>query len=100
MFNKKKQVIAFKKDLEMSEGKKISQAAHASAMTDASGHEECITVQVDEETFNKLKHLEDVQTRVVADMGRTEVAPGTETVLAIYGDHTKVSNMTGDLELL
>ena len=74
--------IYYRKNLGMSPGKIAAQAVHAAqaAGFKGGGMPVCV-LSVSDAKFNALK--ED-GAYVVADAGRTEVEPGTETALAIY----------------
>lgn len=58
---------------------------------------------------NNLKHLEDLKaeaeregipTILIADAGCTQIAPGSKTVLALFGKDDDLDRVTGSLRLL
>ena len=111
-----KQVILIRKDLKMSKGKMSAQSAHAS--TDAllkshkddinawknQGMKKVILGVSDEKELLKLKiDAEDagLVVAIVADAGRTELAPGTVTAVGIGpDDEEKIDKITGHLKLI
>jgi len=111
-----KQVILIRKDLKMSKGKMSAQSAHAS--TDAllkshkddikawqnQGMKKVILGVEDEKELLKLKiDAEDAGliVSIIADAGRTELAPGTVTAVGIGpDDEDKIDRITGHLKLI
>jgi len=111
-----KQVILIRKDLKMSKGKMSAQAAHAS--TDAvlkshkddvmawknQGMKKVILGVEDEKELLKLKiDAQDAGLVVViiADAGRTELAPGTVTAVGIGpAGEEKIDRVTRHLKLI
>ncbi|MFH1337608.1 MAG: peptidyl-tRNA hydrolase Pth2 [Nanoarchaeota archaeon] len=111
-----KQVIVVRKDLKLSKGKLAVQVAHASIdaykKTDKKVRESWesegakkVVVAVDD-----LKQLLDVKKRcheqglscsLISDAGRTELPPGTTTVLGIGPcKESEVDKITGKLKML
>jgi len=98
----KKLAIVNREDLDISEGKRISQAAHAAAMTQSNGHDKAVALSGSLDEIEKARRLSEdkpVEAKTVRDAGRTEVGSGTKTVLAIYGEEDEVDEITGDLDL-
>ena len=114
-----KQVIVFRSDLEMSEGKIAAQAGHAavSAAEDARKHQrewwkawlkegQCkISVKVKgEKELLKLENQAQksaLPNALITDRGLTEIPPGTITCLGIGPAPTeKIDRITGVLPLL
>ena len=111
-----KQVILIRKDLKMSKGKMSAQAAHAS--TDAvlkshkddifawknQGMKKVILGAEDEKELLALRQqAEDagLVVAIIADAGRTELAPGTVTAVGIGpADEEKIDRITGNLKLI
>ena len=110
-----KQVIALREDLDISRGKQISQACHASlsAYKKANGEAQasweergCKKVIVDisdeelVERFERAKGLQ-IPAALVKDAGHTEVKPGTKTALGLGpAEEDKIDKVTGDLKLV
>ncbi len=111
-----KQVIVIRRDLEMSEGKKSVQVAHASlgAFRKAKKSvidnwikhgEKKVVLQVESKRellrlYEKAKR-EKLPTLLVRDAGLTELKAGTETALGIGPDEDrKIDKITGSLKLL
>ncbi|MFH1445200.1 MAG: peptidyl-tRNA hydrolase Pth2 [Nanoarchaeota archaeon] len=111
-----KQVIVVRKDLDLSKGKLSVQVAHASVdaykKTDKKIRDEWesegakkVVVKVDD-----LKQLLEIKKRcheaglscvLISDAGRTELPPGTTTVLGIGPcKETDVDKITGKLKML
>ena len=108
-----KQAIILRDDLDMSEGKRIAQACHASLKS---------YKKVDKEVkdnweregakkvalkYNNLKELKgradevDVPSALIKDAGLTELKPGTVTAMGVGPAHEKeVDKITGELELI
>ena len=101
-----KQVIIVRNDLDISAGKMIAQACHASAKAtvQAAGHgfEQKIVVHTDYEDLKERVETSpnDVVCIPVRDAGRTEIESGTLTAAAIMGKKHRVDSITGDLPLL
>jgi PTH2 family peptidyl-tRNA hydrolase len=111
-----KQVILVRKDLKLSKGKMSAQVAHAS--TDAllkshkdeinawkdQGMKKIVLGVADEKEMLKIKQdAEDagLSVALIADAGRTELAPGTITCLGIGPDvEEKIDKITGHLKLI
>jgi PTH2 family peptidyl-tRNA hydrolase len=111
-----KQVIVLRRDLEISEGKKCVQSAHASLGAYEKADEEIIkkwnsegqkkvVLEVDSEKdilelFKKAKK-EKIPCFLVKDAGLTEVEPGTITALGLGPEEEeKLDKITGGLRLL
>ena len=109
-------VLVVREDLGMSKGKVAAQCAHAAlggarradenATERWAEHGETVVV-VAAPDADFLRRARDAAARaglpycLVADAGRTEVAPGTETVLAVGpGEVSRVDAITGQLRLL
>lgn len=111
-----KQVIVIRKDLEMSRGKAISQACHASLGSykkakysirkkwEEDGAKKVVLEIDNEEELMNLKNMCDnmgIPNYLVKDKGKTEVKPGTITALGIGPDsEEKINRVTGNLKLL
>ncbi|MFB6199713.1 MAG: peptidyl-tRNA hydrolase Pth2 [Candidatus Nanohaloarchaea archaeon] len=110
-----KQVIVLDEGLEMSKGKMIAQACHASLK--AYKKAETDSVEQWERSGSKKvalklggRSLEDLYTQarnkkisaaMVKDAGETELKPGTKTALAIGpAEESKIDEITGELELI
>lgn len=111
-----KQVIAVRNDLDMSEGKKVAQACHASLgayrnsadsakeLWEADGAKK-VAVKIEggknlKEKFRDAKK-EDLPAYVVKDAGETELEPGTVTALGIGpAEDSTVDRITEELPLL
>lgn len=110
-----KQAIVLREDLDMSTGKMIAQACHASlkAYKKAGGDKQ----QVWENSGEKKivlgagdQKLEDLHQRckkkglpacIVTDAGMTELEPGTKTALGIGPEgESKIDTVTGKLKLI
>ncbi len=50
--------------------------------------------------LSEKANLAGLHCHIVMDAGKTEVARGSKTVLAILGEVTKVDSITGQLKLL
>ena len=111
-----KQVIVVRKDLKLSKGKTASQVAHASLEAYKKSSSED---QIEWEAWgskkvilkaDSLKELIDIQKKakeeklpyaLIKDAGKTEVEPGTVTVLGIGPcDEDEVDKITGNLKML
>ncbi|MBD3304318.1 peptidyl-tRNA hydrolase [Candidatus Woesearchaeota archaeon] len=111
-----KQVILVRKDLNLSRGKLASQAAHASTDALLKSHKDDIKKWQDQgmkkvilgvdsqEELLKLKiQAQDagLVAIIIADAGRTELAPGTVTAVGIGPDvEEKIDRVTGHLKLI
>uniref|UniRef100_A0A6B2LTL0 peptidyl-tRNA hydrolase n=1 Tax=Arcella intermedia TaxID=1963864 RepID=A0A6B2LTL0_9EUKA len=101
----------------MSTGKIAAQCAHAAIgiykrisssspavlqKWEKSGQKKVVVGIADDKEMNKLE-MEAIQqnlpTHKVRDAGRTEVEPGTSTVLAVIGPSWQVDQVTGHLHL-
>ncbi len=110
-----KQAIMVREDLDMSKGKMIAQACHASLKAyrkadkdQLSGWEnqgeKKVVLSVDgselAERFQQAKSS-GIPAALVQDAGKTEVAPGTKTAAAIGpAEKSKIDSVTGDLKLI
>ena len=111
-----KQVIIVRKDLKMSKGKMSAQSAHASTDALLKSHKDDINawknqgmkkviLGVDDEK-ELLKLRQDAEdaglvVAIIADAGRTELAPGTVTAVGIGpADEEKIDKITGHLKLI
>ena len=110
-----KQVIVLREDLDISHGKEISQACHASlgAYRKASsdevsewekgGMKKVILSSGDrrlEDLYEEVKR-KNIPAYLVKDAGMTEVEPGTVTALGIGpADSDKIDQITGELGLI
>ncbi|MFH2021649.1 MAG: peptidyl-tRNA hydrolase Pth2 [archaeon] len=111
-----KQLILIRADLKLPKGKLAAQAAHASVeavlrsdkdivkewRSDGMGK---IVVKVDDkkELYKYLQLAKDagLTTALITDAGKTVVAPGTETCMAIGPDEDeKIDEITRNLKLL
>ena len=97
-----KQVIIIRKDLKMSKGKMSAQAAHASWKNQ--GMKKVILgVETEKELLKLRQDAEDsgLIVAIIADAGRTELAPGTVTAVGIGpADEEKIDRVTGHLKLI
>lgn len=102
---RQKQVIILRNDIDMSTGKAIAQACHASAAAtrhaDGSGVEKKIVVKGDKQTLENKKREakeQNIPHQQINDAGKTELQSGTATALAIGpAKHKKVDKITGEL---
>ncbi len=111
-----KQVIAIRTDIDMSTGKMVAQACHASlgayrTATDtaadrweADGAKKAVvTADSKDELEQRFKEAQsqNIPTFLVTDAGETELDPGTVTALGVgpANDET-IDSITGDLSLL
>ncbi|MFH1275638.1 MAG: peptidyl-tRNA hydrolase Pth2 [Candidatus Woesearchaeota archaeon] len=111
-----KQVILVRQDLKLPKGKLAAQAAHASVEAVMRSDKKLvnkwreegmakIVVKVNDQK-ELLKYLqlakdEGLVTALITDAGKTVVAPGTRTCLAIGPDEEeKIDYLTGNLKLL
>jgi len=110
-----KQVILVRDDLKMSKGKAAAQVAHASVDAVLSANKKLIsnwretgmkkvTLKVDSEIellkYYNLAIEEDLVTSLITDAGKTEIAPGSKTCVAIGpGPEIKIDKITGNLKI-
>lgn len=110
-----KQAILVREDLNMSKGKMIAQACHASLKafkksesSEAKDWEDSgskkVVLKVDEDTiverFQRAKS-KDIPAALVKDAGHTELEPGTMTAVGVGpADESSVDSVTGDLKLI
>ncbi len=110
-----KQAILLREDLDMSKGKMIAQACHASLKAyrkadkqavkewEVSG-EKKIVLKVDEQSLQEKRmdaEASGLTVSSVKDAGKTELKSGTETALAIGPDkEDSIDSVTGDLALI
>lgn len=111
-----KQVLLIRQDLQLPKGKAAAQAAHASveavlksdkklvAAWREEGMEKIVCKVKDEKELLKYFRLAkeaELVTALITDAGRTVVAPGTKTCLAIGPDEEgKIDMLTKELPLL
>ena len=111
-------VLCVRTDLGMGKGKVAAQCGHATlwlykkamgsdpSMVDrweARGQAKVALKVAGEEEMLALKQAArslGLQTNVVLDAGRTQIAPNTRTVLAILGEVETLDTVTGSLKLL
>ena len=110
-----KQAILVRKDLKMSKGKTAVQVAHGAVEAVLKSRKSniskwrlfgqkkiCLKVNSEKELYKNNQVAKDLglKTALIKDAGRTELKPGTITVLAIGPDkEEKINKMTKDLEL-
>ena len=110
-----KQVILVRKDLKMSKGKAAAQVAHGaveavlksdkhliSKWRSAGMKKVTLSVNSEKELFKFLQIAKDsgLVTALIRDAGRTEISPGSPTVLAIGPDYeNKIDQVTKDLPM-
>ena len=111
-----KQVIIMRNDLKLPKGKMAAQAAHASVeaalRSDKDKLKEWrnsgsakIVVKVESKEdlyrYNQIAKDSGLSTALITDAGKTVIAPGTETCVAIGPDgEEKIDRITGDLKLI
>jgi len=111
-----KQVILVRSDLKLPKGKMSAQVAHASTESLLKSHKDDIIkwrsegmkkvvlkVADEKELFKYKMEAEDagLVTGLITDAGRTVVAPGTKTAVAIGPDEEeKIDEVTGELKIL
>jgi len=119
MADEYKMVIAVRADLKMSKGKTAAQVAHAAVNCSfaskkkdpeslerwmLTGYPKIVLKVKDEAELFEIKMTADalgIINSVVTDAGRTEIAPGSVTCIAIGPDtETKVDKVTGHLSML
>lgn len=110
-----KQVILVRQDLKLSPGKMAAQVAHAAVLCTlksdkllvndwlSSGSKKTILKVKNDAELHKYKNEADqmgLKNQLITDAGRTEIAPGTETCLAIGPElEEKIDRITGDLSM-
>ncbi|VFQ84674.1 unnamed protein product [Cuscuta campestris] len=114
-----KMVLVVRRDLKMGQGKIASQCAHAATgmyselmssdrsllrQWEVCGQPKIVVACKNQQEMNKVKEAAEsigLPTFVVADAGRTQVASGSKTVLAVGpGSKSAVDSITGKLNLL
>ena len=111
-----KQVILVRQDLKLPKGKLAAQCAHAAVEAFSkspgvlatswkfSGQKKVVLKVKDEKELRKYlieANNAGIITALITDAGKTVVAPGTVTCLAIGPDEeTKIDNITGELGML
>jgi len=119
MMDEYKMVIVVRADLRMSKGKTAAQVAHAAvncALASKKRNSEAldrwvisaypkIVLKVDtEEELFQIKVFADaagIVNSIIADAGRTEIAPGSVTCLGLGPDAgSKIDRITGELSML
>jgi PTH2 family peptidyl-tRNA hydrolase len=109
-----KQVILIRSDLKMSKGKTAVQVAHAaveavlksdmrivSSWRSVGMKKITLRVENEKELYKFLQEAKDfgLVTALITDAGKTEIAPGTPTCLAIGPDsEDKIDLITGELK--
>ena len=119
MMDEYKMVIVVRADLKMSKGKTAAQVAHAAVNCALAAKKKdpkaldmwmlnaypkiVLKVQTEAELF-EIKAVADAQNiinSVIADAGRTEIAPGSITCLGLGPDEgSKIDKVTGGLSML
>ena len=110
-----KQAIMLREDLDMSKGKMIAQASHASLKAykkadkeDRMGWEDegskKIVLAADKSTmverFERAKSA-GLDAAMIKDAGKTELKPGTKTAVAVGpAKESEIDSITGDLKLI
>jgi peptidyl-tRNA hydrolase len=80
--------ILIRKNLKMSDKKMAAQCVHAALglyKQNPQGHWACVVLDASDKKFEEAK-VAHPEAYVVTDSGRTEVPPGTQTVLSFYED--------------
>lgn len=110
-----KQAIVLRNDIDMSTGKAIAQACHASLNSYRSSSADDVekwekegskkvVLESDESGITErhtMAKQNGLPSYLVKDAGLTEVKPGTVTALGIGpAEESKIDNITGDLKLL
>lgn len=111
-----KQVIIVRSDLKLPKGKMAAQVAHASVEAvlrsdkvkvkewRASGMMKVVVKVKDKKELFEYKRLAEAHLltlAVITDAGKTVIAPGTVTCMAIGpDDEEKIDNVSGELKLL
>jgi len=109
-----KQVILVRCDLKMSKGKTAAQVAHAAVDCALSANKKLvkkwrdtgmkkITLKVNSEEellkYYELANKTDLMTSLICDAGRTEIAAGSKTCVAIGpGPEIQINKITGELK--
>ena len=110
-----KQVILVRKDLKMSKGKAAAQVAHGAVEAVLRSDKNIVSkwrligmkkvtlsVNSEKELFKYLQIAKDsgLVTALIKDAGRTEITPGSPTVLAIGPDfEEKIDQVTDELSM-
>lgn len=110
-----KQVILVREDLKLSPGKMAAQVAHAAVQCvlksdkilvndwlSSGAKKTVLKVKNDAELYKIQQEARNngLKTEMITDAGRTEIAPGTETSLAIGPDIAeKIDKITGKLSM-
>lgn len=115
MSEKFKQVIILREDIEMSKGKQISQACHASleaykksdkdsiSKWESTGSKKIVLSSGNQKMEDLYSRMErnDIPAYLVKDAGKTEVKPGTITAIgAGPTKESKINEITGELQLI
>lgn len=117
-----KMIFVVNMDLNMGRGKQCAQVAHAALglyldMKESQNHELAAKVQdwihsgqkkivVKADGIDQMKMLQGkaneagLPNHLVSDAGCTQIAPGSKTVLAIFGSNEELDRITGSLKLL
>lgn len=108
-----KQVIVLRSDLDMSKGKSIAQACHASLKAyekaeendrkkwKDSGAPKIVLQSENLEQLEQEAFKEGLNPELIRDAGKTELEPGTVTALGIGpAESEKLDRVTGELELV
>jgi len=111
-----KQIILVRTDLKMSKGKIAAQAAHAAVEAVLTSNKKLvkawrdtgmkkIALQVDSEAelmkYYQLAMENDLNASLIRDAGRTEIAAGSKTCVAIGPDaEAKINKVTSELKIL
>ena len=111
-----KQVILIRQDLKLPKGKAAAQAAHASVEAvlrsekdkikewRANGSAKIVLKVENEKSllkYNQIAKDSGLTTALITDAGRTVIAPGTRTCIAIGpDDENKINEITSQLKLV
>lgn len=111
-----KQVILIRQDLKLPKGKMAGQAAHASVEAVLRSDKEKvkewrmngsakIVLKVEDKKslfkYNQIAKDSGLTTALISDAGKTVIAPGTETCIAIGpDDEEKIDEITSELKLV
>ncbi len=111
-----KQAIIIRNDLKLPKGKMSAQAAHASVEAVLKSNKEIIkewrnegqmkiVLKVEDEKellkYNQIAKDNNITTALITDAGRTVIAPGTRTCIAIGPDEEdKIDNIVSELKLI
>lgn len=108
-----KQALVLREDLEMSRGKMVAQACHASLNAyknagseerhawEQEGSKKVVLAIKGDEIKERLQQAKDngIAAYMVEDAGLTELEPGTVTALGLGpAEESKIDRITGDLE--